>query len=120
MPWRLIIAIIVFIIFMIFAAFNLDDANRCNISFGFKEIESVPVFLTVFFSFVTGFICATPLILHIRKKHDDKPAKAKAKKKAADEPADMDFIEPEADDNIKQDALSARERFFAKRRGGKK
>jgi len=117
MPWRLIIAIIVFIIFMIFAAFNLD--NRCNISFGFKVIEQVPVFITVFFSFIVGLLCALPLVLHIRKKRNDKLLKLK--KRIFDEPADMEPIEPSSiDENIKQDALSARERFFAKRRSGKK
>jgi len=118
MPWRLILTIVIFIIFMIFAAFNLGDANRCDISFGFKEFKQVPVFLTVFFSFVTGFICATPLVLHMRKKRGDKPVKKM--KKSFDEPGEMVPVEPEIDENIKQDALSARERFFAKRRGVKK
>jgi len=116
MPWRLIIAIIVFIIFMIFAAFNLD--NRCNISFGFTVIEQVPVFITVFFSFVVGLFCALPLALQIRKKRADKPAKSK--KKAAEEPAEMETFEPAEDEQIKQDAALARERFFSNRRGNKK
>jgi len=120
MPWRLILTIAIFIIFMIFAAFNLDEANRCNISFGFKEFENIPVFLTVFFSFVAGLVCATPLVFHIRKRRDEKPSKIKSKKKSYDEPIEMEPVEPVADEKLKLDAMSARERFFANRRSGKK
>ncbi|MCL2196958.1 MAG: hypothetical protein FWB77_05025 [Treponema sp.] len=112
MPWRLILTLVIFIIFVIFAAFNLD--NRCNISFGFKEFEQVPVFMTVFFSFVVGLICALPMVLHIRKKRENKPAKT-GKKKLFEKPAEMEAYEPIEDEQVKIDALSARERFFAKR-----
>jgi uncharacterized integral membrane protein len=65
MPWRLIVFIIIFAIFMIFIAFNLE--NRCDISFGFGSLKNVPVFITIFASFILGLICAIPLVLHFKK-----------------------------------------------------
>jgi len=73
MPWRLIIAIVVFAVLLVFVTFNLD--NRCDISFGFGVIPSVPVFITVFFSFIFGLFCALPFALLKRKKYREKPAK---------------------------------------------
>ena len=61
MPWRLILFIAVFVVFLVFITFNLD--NRCDISFGFKSFENVPVFLTVFSSFVAGLVCSLPFAL---------------------------------------------------------
>jgi hypothetical protein len=40
--------------------FNLD--KRCDISFGFTVIKDVPVFLTVFCSFVLGMLTTLPFI----------------------------------------------------------
>jgi len=57
---RLIVFIIVFAIFLAFITLNLE--NKCNIGFGFHTFENVPVFLTVFISFITGFLFALPLI----------------------------------------------------------
>ena len=65
MPWRLIVFIVIFAVFLVFITFNLE--NKCDISFGFKVIPDVPVFVTVFSSFVLGIFCALPLILHIKK-----------------------------------------------------
>jgi len=61
MPWRLILFVAVFAVFLVFITFNLD--NRCDISFGFKRFENVPVFLTVFSSFAIGLVCSLPFAL---------------------------------------------------------
>ena len=66
MSWRLIVFIVVFGIFLAFITVNLD--NRCDISFGFTKIEGVPVFLTVFFSFVLGLLCTLPFAISALKK----------------------------------------------------
>ena len=66
MPWRLIIFIAVLAIFLAFITFNLD--NRCDISFGFGTIPEVPVFITIFASFVLGLLCALPIVKLIGKK----------------------------------------------------
>jgi uncharacterized integral membrane protein len=68
MPWRLIVFVIVFAVFMVFIAFNLE--NKCDISFGFAKIPDVPVFITIFTSFVLGLFCGIPLILHFKKEKE--------------------------------------------------
>jgi uncharacterized integral membrane protein len=66
MPWRLIGFIVLFGIFLAFTALNLD--NRCDINFGFRSFQGVPVFFTVFASFVAGLLCALPFAFAVRKK----------------------------------------------------
>jgi uncharacterized integral membrane protein len=115
MPWRLILFIIVFAVLLVFVTLNLD--NRCNINFGFHRFEEVPIFLTVFISFSLGLICATPLVLHLRKKRKTEvPRKDKSQ---TDNPHPAASASSEVDEKIKQEAASAREKFLAKRRGGK-
>jgi uncharacterized integral membrane protein len=75
MPWRLIGFIILFAIFLVFIGFNLE--NNCNISFGFKEVERVPVYLTAFASFVFGMLCTIPFAVFFRVKKKQKASKAK-------------------------------------------
>ncbi|MDR0503916.1 MAG: hypothetical protein LBH16_11415 [Treponema sp.] len=99
MPWRLVIFIILLTPFLIFIAFNLN--NRCDISFGFTVFKEVPVFITIFCSFVLGMVFTLPLIFTAGRKRRGQPK-----------------ISAESSDNekIKQDAAAARERFFSKRR----
>ena len=112
MPWRLILFIAVFAVFLGFVTLNLD--NRCNINFGFTQFDGVPIFLTVFITFSLGLLCATPLVLHLRRKRREKPQRDN------NQLDDYRPANPEADEKIKNDAASARERFFLKRRNGKK
>ena len=65
MPWRLIVFVIIFAVFLAFITFNLE--NKCDISFGFKVFRDVPVFHTIFTSFVLGLICALPLAIRRKK-----------------------------------------------------
>lgn len=58
MPWRLIGFILALVIITTFIGFNLD--NTCNVSLGFLKLEQVPVYLTVFSSFVAGMIVVLP------------------------------------------------------------
>jgi len=96
MPWRLIQFIVIFAIFLVFTGFNL--ANKCNISFGFKELTDVPVYLTAFTTFILGMLCALPFIIKVRSKKKKgapennaegtgKPPRSRGKKKI--EPLDM-------------------------------
>jgi uncharacterized integral membrane protein len=66
MPWRLIGFIVLFGIFLVFTAFNLD--NRCDINFGFRMFQGVPVFFTAFASFAAGMLCALPFAFAVRGK----------------------------------------------------
>jgi len=108
MPWRLIIFIVVCAIFVAFITFNLE--NRCDIGFGITTIPQVPVFVTIFVSFVIGLLCALPLSLHIKKKP------LKEKKPKAEPPAEIEEVDTIG--NIKKDAAEARKRFFSRRGGG--
>jgi len=116
MPWRLIVFILIFGIFLAFVTFNLE--NRCDIGFGFTVLEDIPVFLTVFISFSLGLICAFPLVMYIKRSRKEKLIKG-IKSKPETSPLEYAAVAA-ADEKIKQDAATARERFFSKRRGGKK
>jgi len=83
MPWRFIIIIVVFAIFLVFISFNLNEEHRCDISFIFFNIPDVPVFITIFASFVLGFFSALPFVLLIKNKKGS-PEKEKKKKKHSD------------------------------------
>jgi uncharacterized membrane protein YciS (DUF1049 family) len=72
---RLILFIVIFAIFLTFITLNLE--NKCNISFGFVTKDNVPVFLTVFISFIAGFFCALPLVFSVRKKSKNNTEKNK-------------------------------------------
>ena len=60
MPWKLIQFIVIFAVILLFVVFNLK--NKSDISFGFKSINDVPVYLTVFASFILGMICTLPFV----------------------------------------------------------
>jgi uncharacterized integral membrane protein len=77
MPWRLIVFILIFIVLLAFITFNLD--NKCDISFGFAKIAQAPVFLTVFMSFILGFLSTLPFIITAGRKR----VKAENKKRLA-------------------------------------
>jgi len=116
MPWRLILFIVVFALFLFFIGFNLGDEFKCDINFGFARLPQVPVFFTIFVSFALGLVCATPLALFLKRKRKQKPQK--------DDEEDDDYrptapANPEVTEKIKNDAASARKRFFLNRRGSK-
>ncbi|MDR2663197.1 MAG: hypothetical protein LBC31_09400 [Treponema sp.] len=61
MPWRLVLLIVVLGILLGFIGLNLN--NTCDISFGFVSFTAVPIFLTVFVSFILGMFCSLPFFL---------------------------------------------------------
>jgi len=111
MPWRLIIMIIVVAVFLVFITFNLD--NKCEINFFGAKIPEVPVFITIFISFVIGLLSSIPLVFLILRKYKKKHHQENIK--ASDEPQiDPEYSVP-VDDKIKKDAAEAKKRFFSKR-----
>jgi uncharacterized integral membrane protein len=86
MPWRLIAFVIIFAVFLAFITFNLE--NKCDISFGFYKFMEVPVFVTIFFSFILGLFCALPLVLRKKKPKEtvEKPKSFLKNKKQKTEP----------------------------------
>ena len=109
MPWRLIIFIAVFAVFLVFISFNLE--NKCDISFGFAKLKEIPVFITIFTSFVLGLICALPLVMHIKKRPAEKIGTNK-------KPEIEDVSEPSPEETI--DPAEARKKFRARHNGAKK
>jgi uncharacterized integral membrane protein len=75
MPLRLVAVFLIVAVFLVFVMFNLD--NRCNINFGFKEFKEVPVFMTIFISFILGLLCALPFFLRSKKLNKEKPVNEK-------------------------------------------
>ena len=72
MPLRLIGFIIIFGVFLIFVVFNMG--NKCDINFGFTSFKDVPIFLSVFSSFILGMLCSLPFMLVSRAKKKNKNA----------------------------------------------
>ena len=115
MPWKLILFIVIFAIFLAFVTLNLD--NRCNVNFGFAKFDNVPIFLTVFITFSLGLLCGMPLALHLRRKRREIQKKDRDQ---IDDYRPAESANPEANEKIKNDAASARKRFFLNRRDRKK
>ena len=80
MPWKFILFIFFLILGAVFTGLNLG--NSCNINFGFKTFEQIPVFLTILFSFVAGILVTLPFALsHGKKESAIKPEKGLKNKK---------------------------------------
>ncbi|TFG59092.1 MAG: LapA family protein [Spirochaetales bacterium] len=72
-PWKLIVFLVVFSLVVLFAGFNLGVENRTQtISFVFFEMHDVPVFLSIFISFIAGAILMLPFAIHKKIKRDKK------------------------------------------------
>jgi uncharacterized integral membrane protein len=110
MPWRLIAVIVIFAIFLAFITFNLD--NRCNISFGLVKFEDVPVFLTVFISFVFGIFCTLPFLFRALKMHKERRPQKITREREDDYPY-ASTAEP-------IDAREARKKFLSRFKNKKK
>lgn len=65
MPWKLILFILIMTIFVVFSGFNLS--NTSGISFGFFSVQNVPVFISIFFSFLLGMLAVTPILIKQRR-----------------------------------------------------
>ena len=68
MSWRIIVFVAIFAIFLVFVVFNLE--NKCEISFGFGVLKDVPIFITIFASFVLGLFSGIPLAQHFKKRKE--------------------------------------------------
>lgn len=96
MPWRLISFILVLVLIMFFIGFNLE--NRSDISLVFHTFEDIPIFFSMFASFLIGVVLMLPFALGKKKmtriKSGDsssripflgnKPENRKEKKKTSD------------------------------------
>jgi uncharacterized integral membrane protein len=53
--------IIILAVLLAFIGFNLD--NKCDLSLGITSFRGVPIYLTVFASFMLGMLCSLPFII---------------------------------------------------------
>lgn len=89
MPWRLVGFILIFFVFIAFILSNLR--NESDISFFTWTLPNIPVFVTVFASFLVGMLASVPIIISInlkKRKQGDKPLKPKKGKKAVSSDSD--------------------------------
>jgi len=63
---RLISIIIILAVFLAFIVLNMN--NRCDISFGVKTFQDIPVFISVLFSFLLGMLFALPFGFSLSRK----------------------------------------------------
>ena len=77
MPWRLIGIITILALLLGFIGINLE--NTSNLHLGFKEFDNVPVYITVFASFLLGLAFSIPFFVSkTLKKHKEELAKIQA------------------------------------------
>lgn len=69
---RLILFIVIFAVFLAFIIFNLD--NKCDISFKVIAFKDVPIFLSIFVSFVMGMLITLPMIFTFGRKRKKRAA----------------------------------------------
>jgi uncharacterized integral membrane protein len=83
MPWRMLGLIIILAVLLAFIGFNLD--NRCDLSLGLISFRGVPIYLTVFASFVLGMLCSLPYIILKYIKKREKKVRGKDQAALSDE-----------------------------------
>lgn len=98
------------IIAAVFTGFNLE--NSCDINFGFKRFEQVPVFLTILFSFLAGALITLPFTFGKKRVKAAASVSVKKEKKSKDKeillpqnPAadeQMLFSSPEGKKSVKE------------------
>jgi uncharacterized integral membrane protein len=70
MPWRLIGIIVVAALLLGFIGLNLE--NTCDLNLGITEFHDVPVYITIFASFLLGMLFSLPFFLSFMKKKHQK------------------------------------------------
>ena len=80
--FRLILFILVCVVFLGFIVLNMHHTS--DISFGFAELNDIPVFLSILCSFLLGTLFAIPLAFAMRRKKTETPKSAKKQGKTAE------------------------------------
>lgn len=74
MPWRMILFLAILAIVVFFAGFNISNVS--DISFGFRSITGVPIFISLFVAYLVGTLTMVPFLVgkrkRSRKSKDDK------------------------------------------------
>ena len=78
MKFKIILIVLIITVEAVFAGLNMNNVS--DISFGFKTLKDVPVFLSILISFVSGAVIVLPFTL-IRGKKKIKNSSEKTFKK---------------------------------------
>ncbi len=73
MPWRMIIFLLILAVVVFFAGFNITNVS--DISFGFYTVKDVPIFISLFVSFLVGTLVTLPFVVGKRRKKSQKTPK---------------------------------------------
>ena len=107
---RLVVFIIIFALFLAFIVFNLGADNRSNVSIIFYEFKDIPIFLTVFFSFVLGMLFSIPIFLFKSRKKSQQAKnlhnEERKNKKNKNTRANIQYIGDEKNSQIKKETSS--------------
>jgi len=94
MPWHLIGTIAVLAVLLTFIGFNIG--NTCNLSLVFHTFENVPVYLTVFISFILGLLFSLPFFFFGKRPKKGKNAGKDKKTASKEESTEAEEAVPEA------------------------
>ena len=81
MPWRLIVVVVLMGVMIAFIGLNLE--NRADVSFGFYRFEQIPIFISLFVSFIVGVVVMLPFTFgrrRSRSKIEKNPAEKQLEK----------------------------------------
>ena len=84
MPWRLIGIIVILAILLGFIGLNVG--NTCDLSLGFKVFTGIPVYITVFASFMLGLLFSLPFFIFGTLKRKPKKEKIPKVKPVSEDP----------------------------------
>ncbi|MGP1587095.1 MAG: hypothetical protein ACTTHG_01990 [Treponemataceae bacterium] len=79
MPWKLIFFTIALTIVVLFIGSNLGNACAVNF-FWIKQVENVPVFMSILISFALGVIIMVPFVFIKKHSHSGRNESIKTKK----------------------------------------
>ena len=85
MRWNLIKFIFFFAVILLFIVFNLE--NKCDINFGFTAMRDIPVFLTIFASFIIGMLSTLPFVFGYKRQKKDNDERTSGKKNSGKKPS---------------------------------
>ena len=96
MPWRMAFFLIILALVVFFAGFNITNVS--DISFGFYTIENVPIFISLFISFLVGTLVMIPFVakskVKSKKKNKDDDQTQCAREETIPELPDLDENSP--------------------------
>ena len=91
-PPRVFGFVVTLVVVTLFSAFNLN--HRSSVSFGFRTIEDVPVFITCLTSFTLGAVVMVPLVVRRRPRAADVDVQTQRDESGDEQPEEGDEKAP--------------------------